>query len=224
MERVDFFSGIRRMEYEKALQSGLIVLMGEETDEAFLSHVMAETNDCGTVAEVADRFQVVYTPFHGTGCRLIPEALRRLGLKHVLCVPEQMVRREFEGPVPNRNIRKALVAVEWAPGGCGFSWVRPDAEGRILVRTGRANMCPSGNQRGFLLDYLTARGRAGKTAKNAAVLKTIVTTEMARAVAEDNSVAVRYLPAFNSWRKKWGSLKRRTRIPSFFLTKSHTAI
>ena len=36
-------------------------------------------------------FSLVYTPFHGTGYQLIPEALKRLGMKHVLCVPEQMV-------------------------------------------------------------------------------------------------------------------------------------
>ena len=34
---------------------------------------------------------MVYTPFHGTGYKLIPEALKRLGMKHVICVPEQMV-------------------------------------------------------------------------------------------------------------------------------------
>ena len=44
-----------------------------------------------SVAQVADTFKMVYTPFHGTGYQLIPEALKRLGMKHVLCVPEQMV-------------------------------------------------------------------------------------------------------------------------------------
>ena len=48
-------------------------------------------NDPETVASMADRFHVVFTPFHGAGHILIPEALRRLGLKHIHCVPEQMV-------------------------------------------------------------------------------------------------------------------------------------
>ena len=46
---------------------------------------------------MADTFTMVYTPFHGTGHKLIPEALKRLGMKHVICVPEQMV---IDGNLP----------------------------------------------------------------------------------------------------------------------------
>ena len=52
---------------------------------------MGQVNDKAAVEKVADTFKMVYTPFHGTGYKLIPEALRRLGMKHVICVPEQMV-------------------------------------------------------------------------------------------------------------------------------------
>ena len=52
---------------------------------------MAQVNDPETVAKVADSFKLVYTPFHGTGYKLIPEALGRMGIKQLICVPEQMV-------------------------------------------------------------------------------------------------------------------------------------
>ena len=91
MAELDLFTSIQRLDYDAAVSQGLITLMGAETDEAFLSRVMGQVNDRAAVGRVADDFKIVYTPFHGTGYKLIPEALRRLGMKHVLCVPEQMV-------------------------------------------------------------------------------------------------------------------------------------
>ena len=46
--------------------------MGAETDESFLANVMAQVNDTAAVEKVADTFKMVYTPFHGTGYKLIP--------------------------------------------------------------------------------------------------------------------------------------------------------
>ena len=79
------------MDYDEALKAGMITVMGEETDEAFLAEVMAMVNDREAVEKVADKFAMVYTPFHGTGHKLVPEALKRLGIKNVICEPKQMV-------------------------------------------------------------------------------------------------------------------------------------
>ena len=79
------------MEFDDAKAQGLIEIMGAETDEKFMSHVMAMVNDRESMAKVADTFHMVYTPFHGCGWKLVPEALRGLGVKHLHCVPEQMV-------------------------------------------------------------------------------------------------------------------------------------
>ena len=56
-----------------------------------VANEMEQVNDKAVVEKVADDFKMVFTPFHGTGYELIPEALKRLGMKHVICVPEQMV-------------------------------------------------------------------------------------------------------------------------------------
>ena len=56
------------------MAEGRITRMGAETDEAFLAHVMGQVNDQSAVERVADTFKMVYTPFHGTGYKLIPEA------------------------------------------------------------------------------------------------------------------------------------------------------
>ncbi len=56
-----------------------------------MANVTAMINDRETVAKVADTFKLVYTPFHGCGYKLVPEALTALGIKHLIRVPEQMV-------------------------------------------------------------------------------------------------------------------------------------
>jgi phosphoglucomutase len=72
MEELDVFTSIQRMDYDEAVQTNMITIIGEEIDEKFLTHVMAQVNDRAAVEAVADTFKMVYTPFHGTGYRLIP--------------------------------------------------------------------------------------------------------------------------------------------------------
>ncbi len=174
-----------------------ITMMGEETDEKFLANVMAQVNDRAAVEKVADSFKMVYTPFHGTGYRLIPEALKRLGMKHVICVPEQMV---IDGNFPTvvspnpENPEGFELAVKLAKeNGADFILGSdPDADRvGLMVNTGTGEFqVLTGNQTGvLLLDYLIgAMKRTGKLPENPVALKTIVTTEMARKVAEVNGL------------------------------------
>ena len=171
--------------------------MGQETDEAFLSHVMAQVNDRAAVEKVADTFKMVYTPFHGTGYQLIPEALRRLGMKHVICVPEQMV---IDGNFPTvvspnpENPEGFYLAIDLArENDVDFILgTDPDSDRvGIMIRDHSGEYRPvTGNQTGvLLLDYLIgAMRRSGKMPEKPVALKTIVTTEMARKVAEVNGL------------------------------------
>ena len=197
LSEIDIFTDIRSMPYDEAVQAGLIEVLGAETDEKFLDNVMAQVNDPETVAQVADTFQVVYTPFHGTGYQLIPEALKRLGIQHLLCVPEQMV---IDGNFPTvvspnpENPEGFYLAVDLAKreGADFIVGSDPDADRvGIMVRTKDGEFkVISGNQTGvLLLDYLIgAKQRAGKMPEKPVALKTIVTTEMARKVAETNGL------------------------------------
>ena len=197
MAVLDLFADVKIMDYQQAVDAGLITLMGEETDEDFLSNVMAQLNDPQTVAKVADDFKMVYTPFHGTGWHLIPEALRRAGFKHVVCVPEQMViSGDFPTVVsPNPENPEGFALAVLLANEIGADFILgsdPDADRvGIMVRTDPDEFkVISGNQTGvLLLDYLIgAMKRAGRLPENAVALKTIVTTEMARKVAEVNGV------------------------------------
>ena len=197
MQELDVFGCVKRMDYDQAVSQGLITLLGAETDEKFLSNVMEQVNDKAVVEKVADTFTMVYTPFHGTGYQLIPEALKRLGLKHVICVPEQMV---IDGNFPTvvspnpENPEGFYLAVDLAKANNAdfILGSDPDADRvGIMVKTGDGEFkVISGNQTGvLLLDYLIgAKRRTGKMPENPVALKTIVTTEMARKVAESNGL------------------------------------
>ena len=197
MRELDVFDCVKLVDYDLAVTEGLITLMGKETDEKFLSNVMAQVNDKAVVEQVADTFKMVYTPFHGTGYQLIPEALKRLGLKHVICVSEQMV---VDGNFPTvvspnpENPEGFYLAVDLAKkeGADFILGSDPDADRvGIMVKTGDGEFkVISGNQTGvLLLDYLIgAKRRTGRMPENPVALKTIVTTEMARKVAEDNGL------------------------------------
>ena len=197
MEELDFFASIKRMDYDEAVEKGLITVMGAETDEKFLSNVMGQVNDKAAVEKVAATFNMLYTPSHGRGYNLTPEALRRLGMKHVICVPEQMV---IDGNFPTvvspnpENPEGFYLAVDLAKkeGADFILGSDPDADRvGIMVRTSDGEFkVLTGNQTGvLLLDYLIgAKQRTGKMPANPVALKTIVTTEMARKVAETNGL------------------------------------
>jgi len=193
LEQIDIFTGIKTMPYDEAVKAGMITVMGEETDEAFLKEVMAMVTDPEAIPAVADSFKLVYTPFHGCGHKLVPEALKRAGVKHLLCVPEQMV---IDGNFPTvvspnpENPEGFYLAVDLAkkndvdfilgtdPDSDRVGIMVRDKDGEYKVMTG--------NQTGVvLLDYLLgAMQRTGKLPANPVALKTIVTTDMAKAVAE----------------------------------------
>ncbi len=197
MGEIDLFDGIRRMDFDEAVKQGFVTIMGAETDEKFLANVMDQATDKAVVAKVADKFKMVYTPFHGTGYKLIPEALKRLGMKHVICVPEQMV---IDGNFPTvvspnpENPEGFALAVALADkeGADFILGSDPDADRIGLMVRGRDGkfIVLSGNQTGvLLLDYVIgAKKRMGTLPANATALKTIVTTEMARKVCEVNGV------------------------------------
>ena len=185
LEKIDVFTGVERMPFDEAKAAGLIEIIGEETDRAFMANVFAMINDRESVAKVADTFKMIYTPFHG------------LGVKHLYCVPEQMV---LDGNFPTvvspnpENPEGFYLAIDLADkvGADFILGTDPDSDRvGIMVRGTDGKFIPvTGNQTGVLmLDYLIgALRRAGKMPEKPYFLKTIVTTEMARKVAESNGV------------------------------------
>ncbi|MBQ5799591.1 MAG: phospho-sugar mutase, partial [Oscillospiraceae bacterium] len=228
LESIDIFTGPKTMDFDEAVKSGMITIIGEACDKRFLEEVMKMVNDYDSVRKVADSFKVVFTPFHGCGYKLVPEALRRLGVKHIICEPQQMV---IDGNFPTvaspnpENPEGFYLAIDLAKqeGANFIIGTDPDADRvGVMVQDDKGEFKPvSGNQMGvLLLDYLIgAMKRAGKLPADAATLKSLVSTEMARKVAESNGVACYdTFTGFKFMAEKMGQLegaKEKTVIFSF---------
>ena len=196
MDAIDIFTGFKTCDFDKAVKEGKIEILGEETDELFLQQVMAQAIDVETVKEVADDLKIVFTPFHGCGYKLVPEALRRLGIKHIFPVEEQMV---IDGNFPTvkspnpENPEGFYLAVDLAKkvGSNLIIGTDPDSD-RIgtMVRKGDEYVPITGNQLGvIMLDYIiNAKLSTGTMPENPGVVTSIVSTAMVRAVAEKNNV------------------------------------
>lgn len=197
MEALDVFDDVRTMDYEQARAQGLITLLGRETDDKFLSHVLDQINDRQAVAQVTDAFRMVYTPFHGTGYQQIPYVLEQLGIRYLHCVPEQMV---IDGTFPtvkspNPETPESFALAQKLAKEVDAQLILgsdPDADRvAIQVKDRKGDYVQiSGNQTGvLLLDYLIgAKRRAGTLPENPVALKSLVTTQLAQVVAEANGV------------------------------------
>ena len=196
MSRLDIFNDFVSCDFDEAVSDGRIELIGAETDEAYLEKVLEQAINKDVVQKVADRLKIVYTPFHGAGYKLVPEALHRLGVTQLHHVKEQMVLDgnfpTVESPNPE-NPEGFYLAIDLAKqvGSDLIIGTDPDSDRiGVMVRDGESYTTITGNQLGvLLLDYvITARKAAGTLPANAGAVKSIVTTEMAKAVAEANGV------------------------------------
>ncbi len=196
MNQIDVFNGFLSCDFDGAVADGRIELIGDETDAAYLEEVLGQAIDKAVVAKVADRFKIVYTPFHGAGWRLVPESLKRLGITRLYPVKEQMVLDgsfpTVESPNPE-NPEGFYLAAQLAKevGSDLIIGTDPDSDRiGVMVRDGEGYSAISGNQMGvLLLDYvINAKKRTGTLPENAGAVKSIVTTEMAKVVAESNGV------------------------------------
>ena len=89
--KIDIFNDVKRVDFDEAVAAGKIKILGKEMDELYLAQVQAQAVNPNAVKAVADELKIVYTPLHGTGHKLIPEILARIGIKHLYKVEEQFV-------------------------------------------------------------------------------------------------------------------------------------
>ena len=168
----------------------------EDFDEQYINAVL----QCAIAPEhlAEDAFPIVYTPFHGVGGAIVPEVLRRAGLKHIVFVQEQMAPDgtfpTVISPNPEDPAGFAL-AVEYAKKHNIDFLVGTDPDSDrvgIVVRDKNGAYVPvSGNRTGsLLLHYILTAGREkGLLPEHPALVKTIVTSDLPRVIAEKNGCA-----------------------------------
>ena len=173
-----------------------IQMMGEETDKVYLDSVLSLMLSPESVARHRD-IRLVYTPLHGTGVRLVPRALRQIGFTEIYPVEAQMVSDgNFPTVVsPNPEEPSALrmaVALAGEKGADIVLATDPDADRvGVAVRDDKGEMVLlTGNQTASILTYyiLTRWKESGRLNEDTYCVKTIVTTELMKAIADSFGV------------------------------------
>ncbi len=198
IQKTDILTGAKMMSFEEGQAAGLIEYVGEDCKEALYAAIEARSvrpDICRTAG-----LKLVYSPLNGSGLVPVTRVLKDIGITDITIVPEQQYPDgNFPTcPYPNPEIFEALkLGLELAEK-CGADLMLatdPDAD-----RVGIAMKCPdgsyelvSGNEMGvLLLDYICAgRIENGTMPKNPVAVKSIVSTPLADAVAENYGVELR---------------------------------
>ena len=173
-----------------------IEIIGEEMDKAFLADIKTLSLDPEVIKRHHD-LKIVYTPIHGTGVKMIPDSLRNYGFTNIIHVPEQDIPSGDFPTVesPNPEVPSAMaMAIEKAketdadvifasdPDADRIGCVVRDPDGSYRLLNGNQIVM-------ILLNYIMVRNREmGRLVGNEYIVKTIVTTETIKAIAQNNNI------------------------------------
>lgn len=196
--KTDIFSVVQA-DFDKAVADGTIIIIGRETDEAFLKAVLDCSIDPTALKEYGDKLNILYTPIHGTGYKLVPEILRRSGVTNLRVVSQQEIPDgnfptvHTPNPENKECFNIAIETVERENIDCQLIiGTDPDADRvGIVARDDKGEFVPfTGNQVGALLaDYIiSSKKSAGTLPENACAIKSVVSGKLFDAVCEGEGV------------------------------------
>lgn len=174
----------------------LIQIIGKEVDDAYLNGVQELSIDPEVIKRQKD-LSIVYTPIHGAGRELIPNSLKKWGFENINCVPEQMVKDgNFPTVVsPNPENAEALTLALKLAKDIDADIVMasdPDADrvGMACKNSDGEWVLVDGNQTCMIFLYYIIKNRIalGKIKGDEYIVKTIVTTELIKAIADKNNI------------------------------------
>ncbi len=197
INKVNDFSDIKVLDEKKAVEKDLLIYIGEDIDKVYIEKVKGLSIREELVKESAEDLNIIYTPIHGTGNIPVRRVLRELGYKNLQVVKEQEIPDGNFPTAPYPNPEEPAVfalALEMAknlnadiifgtdPDCDRIGVVVKDNKGEYKVLTG--------NQTGMLLTHyvLSSLKELNKMPKNGVLIKTIVTTESVRGIAEEYGV------------------------------------
>ena len=198
VNNVTDYHDVKTMEKADAVKAGLYQVIGQEIDDQYMAELKKQIIHPEIIAEAADDMKIVYSPFNGTGNLPVRRILDEIGFKNVYVVPEQeMPYPDFTTlAYPNPEDPKAFtLALELAKERNADIVLAtdPDADrlGIYALDTKSGEYIPfTGNMSGMLIaEYiLRERTASGKMPENPALVTTIVTTNMAKAITDDYNV------------------------------------
>ena len=195
--KIDIFNGVNRIDFDKAVRDGKITVIGKEMDEKYLAKVEEQLVNPDAVKAVADYLKIVYTPLHGTGHKLVPEILSRIGLKHLYKVDEQFkIDGNFptvEKPNPEyAEVFELGIKVADSFGSNLIIATDPDADRVGVMARDKSGTFRTitGNQMGaLLLDYIiTAYEETNTMPPMPYAVKSIVSTELVTKICKAHNV------------------------------------
>ena len=195
--KTDIFTDVKKLDFDEGVKSGKIIIVGRELDEKYLSRVEEQLVNPNAVKTVADDLKIVYTPLHGTGHKLVPEILRRIGLKHLYRVDEQFVIDgnfpTVEKPNPEyADVFKRGIEIADEVGSNLVIATDPDADRvGVMARTKDGGFRTiTGNQMGaLLLDYIiTAYEETNTMPPMPYAVKSLVSTELATKICNAHNI------------------------------------
>lgn len=177
----------------------LIQIIGEEVDNAYLEQVQTVSIDPEVIKRQKD-LKIVYTPLHGTGMVLIPQSLKKWGFENVHCVKEQMVRSgdfpTVKSPNPENGEALTLALRDAKEMDADIVMASdPDADrvGMACKNDKGEWILINGNQTCLIFLYyiITNRIKTGKMKPTDFIVKTIVTTETIKQIADKQHIEMR---------------------------------
>ncbi len=197
--KTDIFNGVKTMDLDEAKKQGLLVMIGDECDEAFLSAVLDCRLDAENTKKYGNEVKIAYTALHGTGYKLVPEALKRCGIDNLITVDSQMIPDgnfpTVASPNPeNRECFEEAIKILDADGiDCGaIIATDPDADriGLAIKNDKGEFFALNGNQIGALLidHIIKIRKKNGNLPENACAIKSVVSSNLFDAICEKNGV------------------------------------
>ena len=193
MNKVDIFQDVKSMDFDTAVKEGKVEFIGDDVIEEYLNEVLA----CRVAPETdVKALNVVYTPLHGSGNKPVRRILTKLGVENVSVVPEQeLPNGNFPtAPYPNPEIKQAFeCALKLAETKNPDLLLATDPDcdrvGIAVPYNGEYKLLTGNDVGALLLDFIIDRRRAnGTLPQNPIAVKTIVTTELCRKIADDKGV------------------------------------
>lgn len=198
--KVTEFSQVKTMDKQAALQQGLYHTIGSEIDDLYMVQLKKQSIHPELIQKAAGDIRIVYTPLHGTGNLPVRRVLKELGFAHVYVVKEQELPDgafptvAYPNPEDEKAWTLALALAKEVDADIVLA-TDPDAD-RLGVyakdtKTGEY-VSFTGNMSGMLIaEYiLRERTKTGTMPEKPALVETIVTTDMAKAIAADYNTAL----------------------------------
>lgn len=198
VKNVTDYHTVKTMDKKEAMEAGLYQVIGKEIDDAYMAELKKQIIHPEIITEMAEEIKIVYTPFNGTGNVPVRRILSELGFKNVYVVPEQempdpkFTTLEYPNPEDPKAFTLALKLAKEKNADIVLA-TDPDADrlGIYALDTKSGEYVPfTGNMSGMLIaDYiLRERTNTNTMPANPAMVKTIVTTNMADVIAKTYNV------------------------------------